>query len=202
MIGIDLDNTIIDYSEAFTKAARELQLGRFGNIPGTKHEIRQWLQRQDRNDTWTELQGHVYGAGIMHATPFPGVIEFMKNLHEAGRDFCIISHKTIYPAIGPKTDLRDAAIKWLKAQGFFDPAGVGLNNADVYFHATRIDKVAHIAAVGCKHFIDDLIEVFDEPGFPPGCDEILFDPDNSHEGWLGHQRFRTWPEIQSWILSP
>jgi hypothetical protein len=85
----------------------------------------------------------------------------------------IVSHKTRFGHFDPaRVDLREAARGWMTAQGFFR-AGRGLPADHVYFEDDREHKLARIAALGCSHFIDDLEEVFADPGFPAGVRRIL-----------------------------
>ena len=87
----------------------------------------------------------------------------------------IVSHKTAYGHFDDtRVNLRQAALDWMTARGFFQAAGIGLPADAVAFEATRADKLARIAALGCTHFIDDLPEVLDDPAFPPGVEKFLF----------------------------
>ena len=54
--------------------------------------------------------------------------------------------------------------------------------------------MARIGALGCSHFIDDLIEVFQEPDFPDGVERLLFHPGaEAPEGPF--KAFPSWKEI-------
>ena len=61
----------------------------------------------------------------------------------------------------------------MESLSFFEPDGFGLDPASVYFETTRAEKVTRIAALNCSHFIDDLEEVFLEPGFPGAVEGYL-----------------------------
>lgn len=199
MIGVDLDNTIIDYSAVFVTAARELGFDRMGELPSTKHGIRRWLQAAGRNDLWTELQGYVYGPGLEKALPFPGVLECLGAWRKMSLEFCIVSHKSAYPALGPRYALRELALDWLEAQGFFQQDGLGLDRRQVFFCDDRSGKVSQIAAANCSHFIDDLPEVFAEPDFPERTRQCLFDPEDVHQAWPGVSRCCNWSEVNRWV---
>ena len=67
IIGIDLDNTVIDYTEAFLFGARQLKL-----IPkewtGKKLKLKSLVQSLSEGELqWQKLQGQVYGQWIQHA---------------------------------------------------------------------------------------------------------------------------------------
>ena len=176
-IGIDLDNTIINYDRAFYAAA----VAR-GWVPETTAPTKQAVKATLADDhRWQHLQGYVYGQGIGAATVYEGVEDFLKSCAAQNTRPFIVSHKTEFGHFDEtKTNLRDAARTWLIARGIVgSPWGVAAEH--VYFETTRAAKVARIAALGCDIFIDDLAEVFDEPGFPATTQPRLFAPN-------GHQR--------------
>jgi hypothetical protein len=174
-IGIDFDNTIISYQRAFLTAARGI-----GLLPdsfvGTKQIVRDHIRRlPDGEREWMRLQGFVYGKGIGDATLIDGVTDFLRRCRSAGGAVFIVSHKTEYGHFDASgINLRQAALGWMKQQGFFRREGYGLATVDVFFESTRAEKLARIAALNCTHFIDDLEEVLDDPGFPQGVKRILF----------------------------
>ena len=170
-IGIDFDNTLIDYDRVFLAAARER-----GLVPrdftGSKRAVRDAIRLlPDGELTWQRLQGHVYGAGIGGAVPFPGARDFLRRCAREGIDTFIVSHKTRFGHYDPaQVDLREAARGWMSAQGFLD----AVPGDRLYFEDDRERKLARIAALRCTHFIDDLEEVFADPRFPAGVYRILF----------------------------
>jgi hypothetical protein len=192
-IGVDLDNTIICLDRVFHAAAVDE-----GLIPRTvapaKSEVKRAILDAHDNEAWTRLQGIVYGSRLQEAAAYPGVMSFFAKCRELGNPAFIISHKTRYPAIGAKVDLREAAMEWLAAHG--------LSDTHVEFVDTRSAKAAAIAARDCRIFIDDLPEVFLEPGFPGRTRAILFDPDRQHPNWSRWcARATTWPEITASVFA-
>lgn len=65
----------------------------------------------------------------------------------------------------------------MTARGFFSQDGYGISQ--VFFEATRAEKLARIGRLRCDWFIDDLAEVFSDPAFPAGVRRILFAPAQS-----------------------
>jgi hypothetical protein len=169
-IGIDFDNTLIDYDRVFLEAARER-----GLVPrdfaGSKKAVRDAIRLlPDGEPDWQRLQGYVYGAGIGGAVPFPGAREFLLGCARAGIATFIVSHKTRFGHYDPtRVDLRQAARDWMGAQGFLEVVPADR----LYFEDDRANKLARIGALGCTHFIDDLEEVFTDPLFPAGVRRIL-----------------------------
>jgi hypothetical protein len=174
-IGIDFDNTLIDYDRVFGDAARERGLVT-AQFHGSKREVRDAIRLlPDGELAWQRLQGHVYGAGIGGAALFEGAGDFLRRAGALGCELFVVSHKTRYGHLDPtRVDLRQAALDWMSGQGFFSATGFGLDPARVFFEETRAAKLARIAALGCTHFIDDLEEVFADPDFPRGVRGILF----------------------------
>jgi len=174
-IGIDFDNTLIDYTEVFVAAARQRGLID-ERVGGSKRDVRDAIRRlPDGELTWQRLQGHVYGAGIGGARMFTGAGEFLRACRRRGAAVFIVSHKTRFGHYDPaRVDLRDAALGWMTARGLFRPDERGIAPENVFFADDRAGKLARIAALDCSHFIDDLEEVFADPGFPAGVMRILF----------------------------
>ena len=181
-IGIDFDNTIICYDEVFAAAARQR-----GLVPadwaGLKRELRDYLRAKPGGElAWQGLQGWVYGKGIKDAAVFHGLPEFLAACRQAGADVYIVSHKTQYGHQDPdRTDLRLAARDWLRLSGLTGSADSALSlDLDV--------------------FIDDLIDVFEQPHFPARTRAILFAGLDAARG----ARFRSaasWAEIQNEVFA-
>ena len=183
-IGIDFDNTLVDYSHVFLAAAKERGLIRTA-FDGSKRAVRDSIRLSpDGELTWQRLQGYVYGAGIASATMFEGADAFLRSCLTKGLDVFVISHKTQYGHHDPmRVDLRRAALDWMAGRGFFSGIGYGIPVERVFFEGTRAAKIERIGAVGCTHFIDDLEEVFSDPDFPARVRPILFAPSGSlHTG--------------------
>ncbi len=137
--------------------------------------MRDYIRRlPDGEKRWTKLQGLVYTRHMGEARPAAGVEIFLAACRAGGARVSIISHKTVYPAIGPRLSLRQAARRWIRERGFL--SGHGLKAADVVFVGTLREKLAEIARRGCTHFIDDLTEVLTHPDFPGGVERILYAP--------------------------
>ena len=175
LIGLDFDNTIITYDAVFLSAARKWGLVD-ADFTGGKQAIRDTIRLlPDGELSWQKLQGQVYGAGIADATLIDGVDAFLRRCRAEACEVVIVSHKTVFGHHDPqRINLRDAALDWMKARKFFADDGYGISN--VFFEATRAEKLSRIGALACDWFIDDLEEVFSDPAFPPGVRRILFAP--------------------------
>jgi hypothetical protein len=199
-IGIDFDNTLVTYDRVFLARARHSKLlpARFC---GNKQEVRDAIRLlPDGELAWQRLQGYVYGQGIGGAAIFPGVDRFLRRCLQAGHTVFIVSHKTEYANHDPaRVNLREAALAWMDARGFFDPRKYAIRRANVFFEGTRAEKLARIASLRCTHFVDDLIEVLADPGFPPGIERVLFDAP-AGGGLPGMTVCASWREITAALL--
>lgn len=168
LIGVDFDNTLAGYDHVFVAAAEAR-----GWLPpgfaGGKREVRDTIRElPDGERRWMELQGEVYGPRMPEAELIGGADRFLARCRIESIAVVVVSHKTEFGHFDPtRTRLHDAARAWMMARGFFEPKGFAVTGA--FFEPTRDGKIARIKALGCDIFIDDLEEVFLDPGFPPAC---------------------------------
>jgi hypothetical protein len=174
-IGIDFDNTVINYDDVFLASARDGGLIDAA-FRGAKQAIRDAIRLLPEGDlAWQKLQGQVYGRGVVRAQMICGVDSFLRRCRAEGCPVLVVSHKTEFGHYDPeRVNLRRAAMDWMKSQGFFDEARYGIPTENVFFEGTRAEKLARIGTLGCTHFIDDLEEVLSDPGFPQAVERILF----------------------------
>lgn len=200
IIGIDLDNTIIDYRGVFHRHAV-----RRGLIPPSvgagKDDVRDYLRAAGREDEFTELQGFVYGPGLSEARPFEGLREAIARLQQHGASLAIISHKTPRPYIGPPYDLQGFARAWLCSNDLVGAGPGRIPPEMVFLEPTKADKLARIAGLGCDWFVDDLPEFLGEPNFPCSVRRILFDPEHKATADVRWQIARDWHSVVNLILS-
>ena len=174
VVGIDFDNTLVTYDALIVDVALERGLIAAGADRG-KRSVRDEIRRlPDGEIEWQKLQGVIYGPRMGQAALMPGAGEFIRQCRQRNWPLYIVSHKTEFAGYDDtRTNLRYAALEWMRAQGFFDSNGLGFLRDQVFFESTRDAKIARIRALGCTHFIDDLEEVFNEPCFPKGVQSFL-----------------------------
>ena len=201
-VGLDFDNTIAGYDAVFASVARHQGLIHNPAVH-SKLAIRESIRAlEDGEQKWMALQGQVYGKFMKNAELILGVENFLTACRKQGVRVHIVSHKTEYGHFDPdRVNLRDAAKQWMEDNNFFNADGYALNRDDVIFESTREDKVARIAEIGCSHFVDDLEEVFLEPGFPSDVTGILFDPTSTIHRVHNATVKNSWHEIQDFILA-
>ena len=176
LLGIDLDNTIINYDDVFVALAREMRLVDPG-FSGGKSAVRDAVRAGESGDIgWQRLQARAYGPDIGAAKLAKGVETLLMRARGRNVPVVIVSHKTEFSPYGEGTNLRAAALAWMAQNNLFDPEKTGLRNEDIFFESTRAEKIGRIKALGCTHFIDDLEEVFGDPSFPSDVQSYLYAP--------------------------
>ncbi len=205
-IGIDLDNTLIDYSHVFAHVGID-----FGVLPedmasAPKSAVKSYLQQEPQWEiTWMRIQGQVYGRCIERATLMPGAREALLFLRENKALVSIVSHKTIHGHFdADRVNLHEAALSWLRAHDFFSVAGIHMDSGNVHFLETRDEKLRRIAELGCEVFIDDLPEILTDPAFPDGVKRVWFGADHHPDAALdkGLKRWENWDDIHQNFLRP
>lgn len=197
IIGIDFDNTIIDYNCLFYNAG--LSLGVLPvNSSQDKITIRRMLVERGLEDNWVKIQGLVYGKYIRSAKVMEGFSTFASLCFGANWKIFIISHKTQNALIGEKFDLHNSALDWLKENGIY---GSGIKNAicGVFFETTRAEKISRINQLGCNIIIDDLVEVLHHPGLPKEMMKILYNPRGKESSNSDYVTATNWNQIYGLI---
>lgn len=200
-IGIDLDNTIIDYEHVFAPVAEQLGLLPSGSGLTSKASVKAHLHADGGEAVWMRLQGQVYGRFIGLSSPYPGVIAFLGTVRARGARVSIVSHKTQHGHFDiDRIDLWSAAAGWLEQQRFFAADGGNLDPSSVYFETTRRAKLARIASLGCHIFIDDLPEVLLDPSFPASVEPRWFAGNQSGPAGPGLQALSTWSDVLDTVV--
>jgi hypothetical protein len=195
-IGIDFDNTIVSYDALFHKVALE-QAAVPAETPVDKVAVRDHLRKIGQEDTWTGLQGYVYGARMDEALAYDGVIEFIREARLVGHELFVVSHKTRHPFLGPQYDLHAEARSWIARHLSWQGQAL-LPVENVFFEVTKQEKIARIARCSCEAFIDDLPEILLAEDFPANTARLLFDPETHHGRAAaagGLRTFRNWQEL-------
>ena len=177
--GFDLDNTLIDYSVAVQKYCSNEGLDECKTI----NSLRTLLRRSDTTGhLWQLAQGWIYTEGLSYARSGHGAVELCEFLRNSNFELMIVSHKTTHtPDFCGKKPLREIATKWINSS---DLADYFLGNEQIYYEATRALKVERIQKLKFNYFVDDLVEVFQEPGFPHDVSSFLLSGTGSELTWV------------------
>jgi len=190
-IGIDLDNTIVDYARSYVSICADLELGL--NI-ADRDSVRSLLRNFNDDEEWQRFQSLLYTEGLSSADPALGLFEFFATCSRLKVHISIISHKTrTIPARFGGHNLRTLASDWLVKH---DVVPRWVKPENVYFCETLNEKIEMIVSSGCEVFIDDLAEVLCDPGFPRGVTRFRFRPDASDT-----MAIVNFPMLTSWLIS-
>lgn len=197
LLGIDLDNTIIDYSAAYAQIAAQV------GLPSTvrdRRSVREFLRSsQSGDDEWQRFQAVLYTEGLHVAVPAQGVINFLDEARALGWDLTIVSHKTkrTQKRFGG-LPLREAAVRWLTHNQVV-PQRCGSDL--LHFEATQQRKMDRIRSLRCDIFVDDLESIVFHRDRPPLTQMVHYVPGSTwipgqHWGVAGRGDFAS---ISAWL---
>ena len=195
-IGIDLDNTIIDYSESFIEGVRYLKFKLPKSIE-TKEEIKRFLIKKNRSH-WHQLQGIVYSKFLLsHGKLYPGVKSFLLRCKAKGHKVIVISHKS-KKAHHQSSDinLRKIAEKWLILKKIFNTNESLIQK--LIFNENFKGKISEINKNKPDIFIDDLRKVISSPNLDKKIIKIHFSINNKDEK-SNTKKMMNWHEIDNFI---
>ena len=201
IIGVDFDNTIASYDQVLFDLALKRGLIETRALRG-KRAIRDAVRLLPNGEKeWQSLQAEIYGPAMGRAVLIPGVKDFVIKCKLYRIPIHIISHKTEYANYDQTgTSLRNAAMQWLELQGFLGGKEWSISTKQVHFKSTREAKVEAIKSLGCTHFVDDLVELYEESNFPQEIVKILYTPEGVMSNQITCTQAETWNEITHLIF--
>lgn len=177
--GFDLDNTLIDYSNAVQKYCSNEGLDECKTLDSLRVLLR---ESDNTGRDWQLAQGWLYTDGLSYARPSQGALELCEFLRKSDFELLIVSHKTAHtPDFCGKKPLREIATRWIRDG---DLASYFLDNKSIYYESTRSLKVERIQKLNLNYFVDDLVEVFQEPGYPQDVRSFLLSGTGSELTWV------------------
>lgn len=173
LLGLDFDNTIVNYKDAIQSLARDIfELP--SDLVLTKIGLRDYLRSQGKENEWVRFQGLLYGPGMKYAKPYENSVSAMQRMQSLGHKLIIISHRTRYPYSGDRFDLHQYARDWV----FENLLAVeNLTEFPIFFFETKPEKIKKISDTNCDIFLDDLTSIIQDKSFPLTTKGILFSPD-------------------------
>ena len=194
-MGLDLDNTLVNYGPAYGFLVSEvLQDERYENQVFGKESAKRLILGTRGNLEWTQAQGKLYSQYLTHAEFFPGALDFIREARISGCDVVIVSHKTRFPYEGEKVDLQASARSWLHSRLPSDILSLSVGE-NLFFEETKKAKTDRILELGCDVFVDDLEEVLRE--LPVHIMRILFRGSTNEETILSAT---SWSEVRDLII--
>ena len=164
-IGIDLHNTIINYSIPINFFSKK----KLRNRKNSKDKIKNYLTKNFGLRAWTEAQEEIYGNLILKAKPYSGCKICLKYLKKENFNVYIISHKTKKSEFSLKYNLQKRAKIWIRKN-----LKNLINEKNVFFCDTVEEKIKLINQKKFLYFIDDLPKILLHKSIDKKCIKILF----------------------------
>ena len=154
-IGIDLDNTIIDYELSIKALCRD-HYPTLNLVESSKEELKSAITNSLGNKEWTKCQSLLYGQYVEFAELYSSAAKTISSLQKNGWEVQIISHKTETSISGSMIPLREIAEKWLlqKLSPVFQSRYE--LKSKIHFCNSIDEKISKILSLKCKAFVDDL----------------------------------------------
>ena len=177
--GFDLDNTIVDYSIAVEKYCFDNSLKACQSI----EELRKLLQEADYSGRlWQIAQGWLYTDGLSYAKPAHGVLDLCEYLATNNFEMFIVSHKSTHtPVFCGHKPLRDVATNWISNRGL---SNYFLETKNIYYEDSRELKIERIKSLNLDYFVDDLVQIFQDPHFPQEIAKFLLSTKPVNLPWI------------------
>ena len=169
-IGIDLDNTIVDYDKAYIHISKSLNL----NVSNTSRDaIKDFFKNSPDGDYyWQEFQSILYTSGLEYAQVPEGLLDFLNFCNDKKIEIYIVSHKTkTTPKEFGEIDLINPAINWLNVQKI---TPLKIRPENIFFCETQLAKIQKINQLEVDMFIDDLEEIIYHSSLHKSVEGILY----------------------------
>ena len=196
-VGFDFDNTLINYYGVFFEVAYSKGLIPL-NIKKDKNSVKDYLNKNSQGEFFTEIQGLVYGKEIFRSSPSKNILIGLNDLlkKEKKANLFIVSHKTKYPFIGEKIDLREAANRWIKKNLKLNEKSI-FPEKNIFYESTIEKKIERINYLKCDYYFDDLPIIIEN--LPSHIKGFLYDPLNKYrEGNL--KKISDWKLICNYLF--
>ena len=151
LVGLDLDNTIIDHRTSLLSISRLIG---FENVGSTKKSLKKAIIDKFGEAHWTFAQALIYGPLSMEAEVYSGFYEFLERMHELGHQVCIVSHRTEKASGDERINLKNyARLAVSRLLGEYS------SRCPLYTANSIEEKVRTINRLNCDVFVDDLQHV-------------------------------------------
>jgi hypothetical protein len=164
--GFDFDNTLVNYDAPAKTWATANNLRNIDSIAKLKNYYR---EKGKYEIEWLKVQEWLYTEGIWEASIQEGTNKLVDHLETRGAEMFIVSHKTSVSAKS-QLDLRTPARLWID-EVLRKVVDIPVKN--IFFEETRDLKINRIINLQITHFVDDLIEIFEEHNYPPNIMNFL-----------------------------
>ena len=188
VLGIDFDNTIINYEQVFKKILKKEKI--FSkNID--KKKFKKIIIDKYGEDYFTMIQSHIYGVNISYARRYKYLYNSLNKLSKK-YSLYLVSHKTKFPIKGKKINLRNKAVKWMIENNLYGKDKI-FYKKNIFFEPTIKKKINRIKYLKCEFFIDDLEKILDL--LPYKISKYLFGSKSKK-----YTYFLNWKKLTNYLL--
>ncbi|MBL4865619.1 MAG: hypothetical protein JKY67_04505 [Pseudomonadales bacterium] len=179
-VGIDFENTMVDYDGLFYQLALERKDVDFDpsisltNPAPTKETLRDQLINNGLTHRWLELQKIVYGSRVLEAMPYTGLIRFLALCKEHSVECVLVCHHS--PRVFKNANFNEMLLAWLSKYGVSKYLHGQSLTEKLYISSTQEDMAQLVSKLGCTHFVSNGMSLFGLEEFPAGVSRFLFDP--------------------------
>lgn len=139
-------------------------------------------QVDDSGFRWQVAQGWLYTDGLSYAKPAHGVLDLCEYLRTKDFELFIVSHKTTHtPIFCGHKELRGVATDWISNRDLYQYFA-GTQN--IYFETSRDLKIKRIKSLGLHYFVDDLVQIFQDPNYPRNIVSFLLSTTTTNLSWI------------------
>jgi len=165
-IGLDFDNTVINYNKIYIFFNKRLNL-KIAKNKINKNTVKRKIIENYSEHYWTFVQEEIYGKFLHMIHPDVNFKDFILKLKKKKVKFYIISHKTKYSEFSKKYKLRNEALHWINKN-------ISYYKFNVNFFDTAQEKINFIKKENIHYHIDDLYDIFENKNFNKNCKKIFF----------------------------
>lgn len=196
-IGIDLDNTIINYDYSVKKLSNK----KYSYKSSNKKSVKKYIIKNYSEKKWMEFQGTLYGEYLKNSRIYDGFKSFIIRCKLHRTEIYIISHKSKYGHYDRnKINLRKTAKNFLIKEGIASKENkfFCIRQENIYFLNNQFEKIKKINSIGLDIFIDDLDEVLANKKINKNIRKILYSKKNTST----FENYNNWFDIGNNIYGP
>jgi hypothetical protein len=194
-IGLDFDNTIVNYDRVFHFLAKKKY--KLSSLHNTKKEIRKKIINLKGERSWMAMQGQAYGKHMYKAEMSLGFKNFLHRAIINDSKIFIISHKTEFGHFDKsKTNLRKKSYEWI-AKNINKNEKIKINKKNIFFLSSISSKINKIKELKLNYFIDDLELILNDKDFPKSTTKILYNTPTKNNSFVN---YINWREISHYIF--
>lgn len=194
-IGIDFDNTIVNYDKVFRFLLKKFY--KINTLKKSKKEIRKIIIKDKGERAWMTLQGQAYGKYMYTSEISIGFKNFLHRAIINNSKIFIVSHKTDFGHYDKaKINLRKKSYEWIE-KNINSNEKYKILKKNIFFLSTIDKKINKVKKLKLDFFIDDLEIILNNKDFPKSTKKILY---NTSINKNDYKNYIYWRDISHYIF--